>query len=125
MAIQWRLQSQINAQVRDRRLSRTRTGVPCSGELRQATDRFALVDEEIVEVVHVQAGEVQFAGDNGVVDTLQDEADDNTPLPESKNRPINILREVLTLQSNLSAKASVDAVMLCLRKQGQPSPGFV
>ena len=123
MAIQWRLQSQINAQVRDRQLSWTRTGVRVA-ELRQATDRFALVDEEIVEVVLDQAGEVQFAGDNGVVDTLQDEADDNTPLPESKIRPIDILLEVLTLQSSLSAKASVDAVMLCLRKQGQSSPGF-
>ena len=40
-----------------------------SGELRQATDRFALVDEEIIDVVHDQAREVQFAGDNGVVDT--------------------------------------------------------
>ena len=35
------------------------------------------------------------------------------------------LREVLTLQSSLSAKAAVGASMLCLRKQGQPSPGFV
>ena len=34
------------------------------------------------------------------------------------------LREVLTPQSNLSAKAAVGASMLCLRKQGQPSPGF-
>ena len=51
------------------------------------TDHFALVDEEMVEVVRDQAGEVQFAGDNGVVDTLQVEADDNTP-PESKIRPI-------------------------------------
>ena len=34
------------------------------------TDRFALVDEEIIEVVTVyeQARKVQFAGDNGVVD---------------------------------------------------------
>ena len=96
----------------------------CSGELRQATDRFALVDE-IIEVVHDQAREVQFAGDNGVVDNLQDEADDNdnAPLPESKIRPI--LREVVTLQSSLVAKVSVDAAMLCLPKQGQPSPGFV
>ena len=74
-------------------------------------------------MVHDQAREVQFAGDNGVVYTLQDEADEKTPLPESKVRPI--LREVLTLQSSLSAKAYVDAAMLCLRKQGQPSPGFV
>ena len=72
------------------------------------------MDEEIVEVVHDQAGEVQFAGDNGVVNTLQDQADDNTPLPESKIRLIDILRDVLTLQSSVSAKASVDAVMLCL-----------
>ena len=35
------------------------------------------------------------------------------------------LREVLTLQSSLSSKAAVGASMLCLRKQGQPSPGFV
>ena len=60
---------------------------------------------------------------NGVVDTLQDEAGEKTPLPESKIRPT--LREVLTLQSSFSAKASVGAAMLCLRKQGQPSPGFV
>ena len=88
------------------------------------TDHFALVDEEIVEVVRDQAREVQFAGDNGVVDTLQDEADDNTPprAPESKIRPI--LREVMTLQSNLIVKVSVDTAVLCLRKQGQPSPVF-
>ena len=91
--------------------------------MRQATDRFTLVDEEIVEVVHDQAREVQFAGDNGVEDTLRGKAEDNTPLPESKIRPI--LREVLTLQLSLIAKMSVDAAMLCLRKQGQLSPGFV
>ena len=76
-------------------------------------------------MVHDQAREVQFAGDIGVVDTLHHEADNNTPLPESKTRPIDILREVLTVQSSLSAKASADAVMLCLRKQGRPSLGFV
>ena len=85
------------------------------------TDHFALVDEEIVEVVRDQAREVQFAGANGVADTLQDEADDNTP-PESKIRPI--LREVMTLQSNLIVKVSVDTAVLCMRKQGQPSPVF-
>ena len=37
----------------DRRLSETRTKVRGSGELGQATDRFALVDEEIIEVVTV------------------------------------------------------------------------
>ena len=74
-------------------------------------------------MVHDQGREVQFASDNGVVDTLQDEADEKTPLPESKIRPI--LRRVLTLQSSLSAKASVGAAMLCMRKQGQPSSGFV
>ena len=63
------------------------------------------MDEEIIEVVHDQAREVQFAGDNGVVDSLQDEAVDSAPLPESKNRPI--LHEVLTLQSSLVAKVSV------------------
>ena len=50
------------------------------------------MDEEIIEVVTVyeQAREVQFqvAGDNGVVDTIQDEADEKTPLPESKIHPI-------------------------------------
>ena len=71
-------------------------------------------------------GKFQFAGDNGVVDTIQDEADEKTPLPDSKIRPIGRdLREVLTLQSSLSAKAAVGASMLCLRKQGQLSPGFV
>ena len=35
-------------------------------------------------------GKFQFAaaGDNGVVDTIQDEADEKTPLPDSKIRPI-------------------------------------
>ena len=56
LAIGWRLQSQINAQVRDRRLSAnsgTRTRVHVAERLRKATDRFALVDEEIIEVVTV------------------------------------------------------------------------
>ena len=52
------------------------------------TDRFALVDEEVCEVVYEQAREVQFAGDNGVVDTIKDEAYEKTSLPESKIRPI-------------------------------------
>ena len=56
--------------------------------MRQATDRFALVDEEIIEVVYEQDREVQFAGDNGVVDAIQDEADQKMPVPESKIRPI-------------------------------------
>ena len=78
----------------------------CSGELRQATDRFTLVDEKIIEVVYEQAREVQrFAGDNGVVDTIQDEAEEKTPLPEKFAQ--SGLREVLTLQSSLSAKAAV------------------
>ena len=92
LAIGWRLQSQINAQVRQATFWDTHRS-SCSGELRQATDRFALVDEEIIEVVIIevvyeQAREVQFAGDNGVVDTIQDEADEKTPLPESKIRQI-------------------------------------
>ena len=33
-------------------------------------------------------GKFQFAGDNGVVDTIQDEADEKSPLPDSKIRPI-------------------------------------
>ena len=32
-------------------------------------------------------GKFQFAGDNGVVDTIQDKADEKTPLPDSKIRP--------------------------------------
>ena len=74
LAIQRRLQPQINAQVRQATFWDTHKRL-CSGELRRATDRFALVDQEIIEVVHDQAGEVQFSGDNGVVDTVQDEAD--------------------------------------------------
>ena len=53
------------------------------------------MDEEIIEVVMVyeeasllKLGKFQFAGDNGAVDTIQDEADEKTPLPESKIRPI-------------------------------------
>ena len=88
--IGWRLQSQINAQVRQATFWDTQRS-SCSGELRQvqATDRFALVDEEIeVVMVYEQAREAQFAGDNGVVDTIQDEADEKTPLPESKICPV-------------------------------------
>ena len=98
----------------------------CSGELRQATDRFALVDEEIIEVVTVyeQAREVQFAGDNGVADTIKDEADEKHLFQNRKFAQLG-LREVLTLQSSLSAKAAVGSSMLCLQKQGQLSPGFV
>ena len=96
----------------------------CSGELRQATDRFALVDEGISEVVYEQARSVQFAGDNGVVDTIQVEADEKN-LFQNRKFAQSGLREVLALQSSLSAKAAVSASMLCLRKQGQPSPGFV
>ena len=107
----------------DRRLSGTRTGVRVA-ELRQATDRFALVDEEIIEVVYEQAREVQFASDNGVVDTIQDEADEKN-LFQNRKFAQSGLREGLTLQSSLSAKAAVGAAMLCLRKQGQPSPGLV
>ena len=89
LAIGWSLQSQINAQVRQTTFWDTHRS-SCSGDLRQATDRFAQVDEEIIEVVTVyeQAREVQVAGDNGVVDTIQDEADETTPLPESKIRLI-------------------------------------
>ena len=50
LAIGWRLQSQINAQVRQATFWDTHKS-SCSGELRKATDRFALVDEEITEVV--------------------------------------------------------------------------
>ena len=125
LAIGWRLQSQINAQVRQATFWDTHRS-SCSGELRQATDGFALVDEEIIEVVTVyeKAREVQFAGDNGVVDTIQDEADEKTLFQNRKFAQLD-LHEVLTLQSSLSGKAAVGASMLCLQKQGQLSPGFV
>ena len=70
LAIGWCLQSLINAQVRQSTFWDTHRS-SCCGELCQATDRFVLVDEEIIEVVYEQAREVQFAGDNGVVDTNQ------------------------------------------------------
>ena len=69
-------------------------------------------------------GKFQFAGDNGVVDTIQDEADEKHLFQIRKFAQLD-LREVLTLQSSLSGKAAVGASMLCLRKQGQLSPGFV
>ena len=76
LAIQWRLQSQINAQVRQATFKDVHVHRSwCSGKLRQATDRFTLVDEEIIDLVYDRAREVQFAGDNGVVNTLHDEAD--------------------------------------------------
>ena len=58
----------------------------CSGELRQATDHFAPVDE-VIEVVYEQAREVQFAGDNGVVDTMQAEADEKNTSSRFENSP--------------------------------------
>ena len=73
LAIGWRLQSQINAQIRQATLWDTHRS-SCSGELRPATDRLALVYEEIIDVLYEQAREVQFAGDN--VDTIQDEIDE-------------------------------------------------
>ena len=53
----------------DRRLSGTCTGICLAESYAKRPNRFALVDEEIIHVVHDQAREVQFAGDNGVVDT--------------------------------------------------------
>ena len=69
-------------------------------------------------------GKFQFAGDNGVVDNIQDEAGEKHLFQIRKFAQLD-LREVLTLQSSLSAKAAVGASMLCLQKQGQLSPGFV
>ena len=104
--------AQINAQIKQATFLDTQRS-SCSGELRQATDRFALVYEEIIEVLYEQAGEVQFAGDNGVVDTIQDETDEKH-LFQNRKFTQSGLREVLTLQSSLSAKAAVGASMLCL-----------
>ena len=110
----------------DKRLSGTRTGV-CAAEScakRPTASRWWTVTRRSLKWCMTRLGKFSSAGDNGVVDTVQDEADEKkTPLPESKILPI--LREVLTLQSSLSAKASVGAAMLCLQKQGQPSPGVV
>ena len=131
--IDWRsdgVSSRRSTRKLDRRLSGTRTGGRCSGELRQATDRLALVDEEIIEVVTVyeQAREVQPGLQVTMV--LWTLALFRTRLTKKHlfhNRKFAQLglREVLTLQSNLSAKAAVGASMLCLQKQGQLSPGFV
>ena len=69
-------------------------------------------------------GKFQFAGDNGVVDTIRTRLTKKHLFQIRKFAQLD-LREVLTLQSSLSAKAAVGASMLCLRKQGQLSPGFV
>ena len=71
--------------------------------------------------VYEQARAVQFADDSGVVDTIQDEADEKHLFQNRKFAQLG-LREVLIRQSRLSVKAAVGASMLCLRKQGQLSP---
>ena len=122
LATGWRLQSQINAQVRQATFcSGTRTGVRVAESCAKRPTASRWRTRRSLKWCMRKLGKFQFAGDNGVVDNIQDEADEKTPLPDSKIR----LREVLTLQSSLSAKAAVGASMLCLQKQGQFSPGFV
>ena len=71
-------------------------------------------------------GKFQFAGDNGVVDTIQDEADEKSPLPDSKIRPIGpALSSDSTVKPQcqgscrcfhaLSAKAVATFTWFCLR----------
>ena len=62
-------------------------------------------------------GKFQFAGDNGVVDTIRDEADEKHLFQIRKFAQLD-LHEVLTLQSSLSAKAAVGASMICLQSMG-------
>ena len=93
LAIGWRLQSQINAQVRDRRLSansgtRTRVRVAESCAKRRTASRWRTRRSLKWSRCMRKLGKFQFAGDNGVVDTIQDEADEKTPLPDSKICPI-------------------------------------
>ena len=59
-----------------------------SGELRQATDRFALVDEEIIDVVHDQLGKFSLQV-TMVLWTLalQDEADEKNTSSGMENSP--------------------------------------
>ena len=111
----------------NRRLSGTRTGV-CLAEscAKRPTASRWWMRRSLTWCMTSYTREVQFAGDNGVVDTSSSGRGwrkKKTPLLEWKILPI--LREVLTLQSSLRAMASVGAAMLCLRKQGQPSPGCV
>ena len=100
----------------DRRLSGTRTGVCVAENCAKRPTASRWWKRRSLKWCMSKAGEVQFAGDNGVVDTIQDDAEENTPLPEKFAQ--SGLREVLTPQSSLSAKAAVGASMLCLRKQG-------
>ena len=114
----------------DRRLSGTRTKVRVAEELRQATDRFALVDEEIIEVVTVyeKARKVSVCRWQWCCGHYSGRGWRKKHLFQIRKFAQLDLREVLTLQSSLSAdfcKAAVGASMLCLRKQGQLSPGFV
>ena len=90
LAIGWRLQSQINAQVRQATFWDTHKS-SCSGELRQATDRFALVDEEIIEVVTVyeKARKVSVCRWQWCCGHYSGRGwRKKTPLPDSKIRPI-------------------------------------
>ena len=69
------------------------------------------VDEKIIYVVQGQAWKVQFAGDIGVLDTLQNKADNKT-FYGSKNLIPCDLCAITTLQSSITAKVSANTPML-------------
>ena len=74
----------------DRRLSGTRTGVRVAESCakRPTASRWWTRRSLKWSRCMRKLGKFQFAGDNGVVDTVQDEAAEKTPLPDSKIRPI-------------------------------------
>ena len=115
MAILLPLRSSLHARVGDKRLSGTHRS-SCCGELREATTA-SRVDEKIIYVVQGQAWKVQFAGDIGVLNTLQNKADNKT-FYGSKNLIHCDLCAIMTLQSSIAAKVSANAPMLRLLKSG-------
>ena len=90
LAIGWRLQSQINAQViLDRRLSGTRTRVRVAESCakRPTASRWWTRRSLKWSRCMRKLGKFQFAGDNGVVDTIQDEADEKNTSSRFENSP--------------------------------------
>ena len=107
--------------VGDKQLSGTHRS-SCCGELREATDRFVCGRED-----HLRGArpglESQFAGDIGVLDTLQNKADNKTFYGMAKIDPT-------CLQLRLCSQASLPKCLQTLPcsvcwNQGQLSPGFL
>ena len=91
--IDWRSDGVFNRRSTrklDRRLSGTRTRVRVAETCakRPTASRWWTRRSSNWSRCMRKLGKFQFAGDNGVVDTIQDEADVKTPLPDSKIRPI-------------------------------------